>query len=70
MASKKPAKKNISNTPEKVKELPGKAIKYYGAKNSAPYICPTCKRSLTKGILYEIDKIMYCKRICIPKVDV
>ena len=67
MAAKKPAKKNISNTPEKVKELPGKAVKYFGAKNSEPFCCPTCARKLSKGIIYEDNKVLFCSRICIPK---
>lgn len=67
MAAKKPAKKNISNTPEKAKPIPGKAVKYFGAKNASPFVCPTCRKSLSKGILYEENSTLFCSRICIPK---
>jgi hypothetical protein len=66
MASKKPAKKNVSNTQEKKAELPGKAVLYYGTPGKE-FVCPTCKRQLIKGIIYESNAASYCKRMCIPK---
>jgi hypothetical protein len=51
MAAKKPAKKNVANTQEKKKELPGKAIMYYGVPGKG-FTCPSCSRTLIKGILY------------------
>lgn len=69
MAGKKPAKVNSSNKKEKV-ELPGKAVKYMGSKNAKSFDCPTCNRSLIKGIIYEhTDSNSYCSRVCIPKVE-
>jgi hypothetical protein len=66
MAGKKPAKVNSSNKKEKV-ELPGKAVKYMGSKDSQAFSCPTCKRELIKGIIYEHKSSAYCTRGCIPK---
>lgn len=66
MAGKKPAKVNAGNKKQDL-VLPGKAIMYYGSKNSEAYCCPTCKRCLIKGIIYEhTDNKTYCKRVCIP----
>ena len=68
MAGKKPAKVNSSNKKE-VNTLPGKAVMYMGSKNAEPYTCPTCSRSLIKGIIYEHEGSSYCKRGCFPKVE-
>ena len=65
MAAKKPAKRNITTVKEVKKELPGKAIMYYGVPDR-PFVCPSCKRSLVKGIVYEDNSSMYCCRTCIP----
>lgn len=67
MAGKKPAKRNVSNAKEVKKELPGKAVYYMGSKGSAGFTCPTCSRSLVKGIIYEMPEASYCCRGCIPK---
>ena len=67
MASKKPAKPIAGQNRDKGPQLPGKAVKYFGAANAAPFVCPTCNRSLTKGIVYEVGTNMYCNRVCIPK---
>jgi hypothetical protein len=69
MAGKKPAKRNITNVKEVKKELPGKAIMYYGVPEK-PFTCPSCNRSLVKGILYEDGANMYCCRGCIPAKEV
>lgn len=66
MAGKKPAKRNVSNAKEIKVELPGKALKYVGSKNAKPFICPSCQRSLIKGIIYEDNGSTYCSRRCIP----
>lgn len=68
MAGKKPAKVNSSNK-KQVVNLPGKALLYFGRKDAEPFVCPTCKRSLIKGIIYEHEGSSYCKRRCIPKVE-
>lgn len=65
MAGKKPAKKNITNVKEVKKELPGKAVMYYGVPEK-PFTCPVCSKSLVKGIVYEDSNSMYCSRVCIP----
>lgn len=67
MAGKKPAKRNVSNNQKEAKiELPGKAIKYFGMKG-VYFTCPSCNRSLVKGIIWEYEGSAYCKRACIPK---
>ena len=67
MAGKKPAKKNVSNSQKEIKiELPGKAIKYIGVKG-VKFSCPSCSRSLSKGIIWEHKSNVYCSRNCIPK---
>jgi hypothetical protein len=68
MAAKKPAKKNVANTQEKKKELPGKAIMYYGVPGKG-FTCPSCSRTLIKGIIYEEGTSQYCCRTCIPKKE-
>lgn len=67
MASKKPAKRNITNTIEKTKIEKGKAVKYFGSKTALPFVCPNCSKTLIKGIIYEDNKEMFCSRNCIPK---
>ncbi len=67
MAAKKPAKRNITNTVVKEKTLLGKAVKYFGSKTAMPFTCPTCFRTLIKGIIYEELNTSYCSRTCIPK---
>jgi hypothetical protein len=70
MASKKPAKVNSGTQKEKVKVLPGKAVKYFSlVKGVNPFVCPTCDRNLFKGIIYEHENNMYCKRSCIPVIE-
>lgn len=68
MAGKKPAKVNSTNKKEKV-DLPGKAVMYMGVRGKE-FNCPTCKRSLIKGIIYEQGQEAYCKRGCLPKLEV
>lgn len=66
MASKKPAKPIAGQSREKQPELPGKAVKYIVPANSGvSFECPTCKRSLSRGIIYEYEGNLYCKRGCI-----
>lgn len=69
MASNKPAKRNITNTVEKAKVQPGKAVKYFGSKMGNPFVCPTCSKTLIKGIIYEENSSAYCSRTCIPKAQ-
>jgi hypothetical protein len=66
MAGKKPAKKNVSNSPVatlKV-EQPGKPILYVGLKGKS-FICPKCSRELQRGIVYEHNNEKFCSRNCI-----
>lgn len=65
MAGKKPAKRNVSNPKEIKKDPIGKAIMYYGVPGKE-FVCPSCSKSLIKGIIYEDSNSMYCSRICIP----
>lgn len=66
---KKPAKPIAGQSKDMTKTLLGKAVMYFGSKNAEPFTCPTCKRSLTKGIVYEEGSNAYCTRNCIPKVS-
>lgn len=66
MAGKKPAKKNVSNTPvatQKVEEK-GKAVLFYGI-SGIRFHCPTCDREFIKGMIYEYNNERYCSRRCI-----
>jgi hypothetical protein len=64
---KKPAKPIAGQSRDTSKNLPGKAVMYMTpAKGAALFECPTCRRSLSKGIVYEVGNAMYCKRGCIP----
>lgn len=67
MASKKPAKPIAGQSRDKGKELPGKAVLFYGMHGAEPFRCPTCSRAFVKGIFYEENNVGYCKRGCIPK---
>jgi hypothetical protein len=69
MAGKKPAKRNITNVKEVKKELPGKAVLYYGVPEK-PFTCPKCNRSIIKGIVYEDGSSTYCNRGCIPAKEI
>jgi len=70
MASKKPAKVNAGTQKEKVKVVPGKAVKYFSTvKGANPFVCPTCNRNLFKGIIYEHENKLFCKRTCIPTTE-
>ena len=69
MAGKKPAKKNITSIKEVKKDLPGKAIMYYGVAQRG-FTCPTCNKNLIKGIIYEHTSGSYCTRGCIPAPEV
>ena len=70
MAGKKPAKVNAGTQKEKAKVLSGKAVKYISLVRGAnPFVCPTCNRNLFKGIVYEHENKMYCKRHCIPSSE-
>ncbi|MEY3202902.1 MAG: hypothetical protein RLZZ629_184, partial [Actinomycetota bacterium] len=51
MAAKKPNKVNSGTTTKEVDRL-GKATMYIGYK-TAGFTCPTGKRNLIKGIIYE-----------------
>lgn len=64
MASKKPAKKNFSNTAVAVVDLPGKAVLYYGISGKK-FKCPTCEREFQKGMTYEHNGSQFCSRACI-----
>ena len=67
MASKKPAKPIAGQSRDTSKLLPGKAVMYMApTKNAALFECPTCSRTLAKGIVYEENNIFYCRRGCIP----
>ena len=66
MAGKKPAKPMAGQGKDNNINLPGKAVKYFGSKNAQPFTCPTCKKSLVKGIVYEENNSVFCSRICIP----
>lgn len=70
MASKKPAKPIAGQSRDTSKLLPGKAVMYLSpVRGSNPFVCPTCNRELYKGIVYEHNNVMYCKRNCIPKTE-
>jgi hypothetical protein len=69
MAGKKPAKRNVTNTKEAKVELLGKAVMYYGLLTEG-FTCPSCNRTLIKGIIYEHNGGSYCTRSCIPKPEV
>lgn len=68
MASKKPAKPMAGQGNNDTKKLAGKAVLYFGSKDAEKFVCPTCNRSLVKGIIYEEGNSAFCTRTCIPKV--
>lgn len=67
MAAKKPAKTNFSNQKTKEAQLPGSAIMFMAMDQNQKFQCPTCKRTLMRGIVYDYQGTMFCKRNCIPK---
>jgi hypothetical protein len=65
MAGKKPAKRNVTNTPVQTKvEEKGKAILYYGISGTK-FSCISCAREFQKGMIYEHNNERYCSRRCI-----
>jgi len=66
MASKKPAKRNVSNSTPTTKqmEVVGKPIYYLGLIGTV-FTCPTCSRKMGKGIVYENNGKTFCSRRCI-----
>lgn len=67
MAGKKPAKPIAGQNREKGPQLPGTPVKYIApSKNGALFMCPTCNRTVARGIIYLHDNAFYCKRGCIP----
>ena len=69
MEAKKQAKKNITTIKAVKKDVPGKAVMYFGVPER-PFLCPTCDRTLIKGIIYEHNSSSYCTRGCIPAQEV
>lgn len=67
MAGKKPAKTMAGQGKDNNNTLAGKAVMYFGSKNAEPFTCPTCNRSLIRGIIYEENNNSYCSRNCIQK---
>jgi hypothetical protein len=48
----------------KEKELLGKPVKFIGILG-VEFTCPTCSRTLKKGIIYDHSGALYCSRNCI-----
>lgn len=70
MASKKPAKRNVSNsTPvqKQVEDL-GKPVYYLGLIDRV-FDCPVCSRKMGKGIVYENNGKLFCSRKCIRTTE-
>lgn len=68
MVGKKPAKPIAGQSRDMSKSLPGKAVMYMApTKNAALFECPTCHRTLAKGIIFEENNNFYCRRSCIPQ---
>lgn len=66
MAGKKPAKPIAGQGRDKGIQLPGKATLYYSPSNKMKgFSCPTCSRTLLRGIVYEEGGNLFCKRSCI-----
>lgn len=50
---------------DKDQQMPGKALMYRTAtKDSPKFECPSCKRQLSRGIIYEYSNSVYCSRNC------
>ena len=67
MAGKKPAKVNSVNKIKQAIQL-GKATLYISSGGDTYHICPSCGKKTGKGIIYEHQDLLYCKRNCIPKI--
>jgi hypothetical protein len=65
MASKKPAK--IASYEKVANTLIGSAVLYFGIMDRH-FTCPSCNRSLSKGIIYEKDKNQACSRRCLETI--
>lgn len=62
--AQKASKRLNSDLGFKVKELLGKPTKFIGVLGEV-FTCPTCSRSLKKGIIYDHEGSLYCSRNCI-----
>lgn len=70
MASKKPAKRNVSNSTPTLKQNDqiGKPVYYLGLIGKV-FCCPTCNRKVGKGIVYEHNNKNFCSRRCIKQEE-
>lgn len=64
MGKPKQSKNTVKEDPVKIKILLGKAIKYIGIGGKR-FVCPTCDRSFSRGMVYEEKGTMFCSRGCI-----
>jgi len=65
MGKPKQGKTAIKEDPMKIKVPLGKAILYVGMGGKT-FVCPTCNRKFSKGIVYEHNNKLFCSRNCIP----
>jgi hypothetical protein len=66
MASKKPAKRNVSNTSVSIPKIDdGINVLYVGAGKSVFHKCPICSKSTGKGIVREYKNELFCSRGCV-----
>jgi hypothetical protein len=62
----KPSKnQRVSSDRPVQKDLLGKAVMYIGSYGTEKE-CPTCKKKVTRAIMWEHGNTMYCTRGCIP----
>ena len=67
MSSKKPAKRNISNSSPSVAKIDhGFNVRYVGSKGF-PHVCPICKSERGKGMVREYKTVLYCGTGCVMK---
>jgi len=64
MAGKKPAK--VASYQKVANTLIGSAVLYFGIGDRR-FACPSCNRTLSKGIVYEKDKTQACSRRCLAE---
>ena len=67
--AKKPAKRNVTNTQVPVaKKNEGEPVLFIGLTPKAKATCPSCKKSVGKGMMRLYSNELYCSKSCAVKV--
>lgn len=65
LMTKKPAKRNVTNTVAPVvKKNEGEIVLFIGLTPKVKAVCPSCKKSVGKGMMRFYSNELYCSKSC------